>query len=123
MPRTTRASVEDSACIGAVSAATSAYTTLADREWEPTETDGFWVKRLYQDAQRGESTWLMKIDPGASSSPHAHGQFEQVYVMEGSFYDEQRLVRAGEFCARSPGAVHFAASDEGAVILVVYTNA
>ena len=123
MASNNRAPVEERDCIGAVSAAASSYVTATGGEWEPTDTDGFWVKRLYEDEQRGECTWLMRIDPGAYSSPHAHEQFEQVYVMEGSFYDDDRLVKAGEFCARSPGAVHSAASDQGAVVLVIYTKA
>ncbi|NCF28225.1 MAG: anti-Sigm factor, ChrR [Gammaproteobacteria bacterium] len=97
--------------------------TAVDTDWEATDSDGFWLKRLYEDEERGERTWLMRIDPGACSPPHAHEEFEQVYVLQGSFYDEDRLVKAGEFCARSPGAVHSAASDEGALMLVIYTRA
>jgi quercetin dioxygenase-like cupin family protein len=92
-------------------------------DWESTGSDGMWVKRLYEDVERGERTWLFRMDPGANSPPHSHEEFEQVYVLEGSFYDEDRLVKAGEFCARSPGAVHSAASDGGALMLVVYTKA
>lgn len=123
MPRSNRAPVIEGNCIGVVSAATSSYMTVVGKDWEPTDSDGFWVKRLYEDEQRGERTWLMRIDPGAYSSPHAHEQFEQVYVMEGSFYDDDRLVKAGEFCARSPGAVHSTASHDGALMLIIYTKA
>ena len=123
MAANNRAPVEERDCIGAVSAAASSYVTGTGGEWEPTDTDGFWVKRLYEDEQRGEQTWLMRIDPGARSTPHAHEEFEQVYVLEGSFFDDDRLVKAGEFCARSPGAVHCAASDEGALVLVIFTRA
>jgi quercetin dioxygenase-like cupin family protein len=97
--------------------------SAVDTEWEATESEGFWVKRLYEDPARREITWLMRIDAGAYSPPHAHEDFEQVYVLEGSFFDDDRLVRAGEFCARSPGAVHSAASDDGAIMLVIYTKA
>ena len=113
-----KAPIRESACIAPVAAAASSYMSAVDTDWEATDSDGFWVKKLYEDDARGEQTWLMRIDPGAYSPPHAHEVFEQVYVLEGSFYDDDRLVRAGEFCARSPGAVHSAASDEGATILV-----
>jgi len=115
--------VDKRSCIAAVASATSSYMSAVGMRWEPTGTDGFWVNRLYEDDARGERTWLMRIDPGAYSSPHAHEEFEQVYVLEGSFYDDDRLVKAGEFCARSPGAVHSAASDGGALMLVMYTKA
>ena len=118
-----RTPVEDRSCIAAVASAASGYMSSVGMDWEATGSDGFWVKRLYEDDARGERSWLMRIDPGAYSSPHAHQEFEQVYVIEGSFYDDDRLVKAGEFCARSPGAVHSAASDGGALILVLYTKA
>jgi quercetin dioxygenase-like cupin family protein len=97
--------------------------SAAGVQWESAGSDGMWVKRLYEDEERGERTWLFRMDPGASSPPHSHEEFEQVYVLEGSFYDEDRLVKAGEYCARSPGAVHSATSDAGALMLVVYTKA
>lgn len=43
-------------------------------------------------------------------------------MIDGSFYDDDRLVRAGELGARSPGAMHSAASDAGAIMLVLYTR-
>lgn len=115
--------VEDLTCIANVATAASSYMSTVDSEWQPTGTVGFWVKRLYEDDARGECTWLMRVDAGAYSPPHAHEEFEQVYVVEGSFYDDERLVKAGEFCARSPGAMHSAASDEGALMIVIYTKA
>lgn len=115
--------VENRSCLAPLASAMSAYTSSVDAEWQRTDTEGFWVKRLYEDGARGECTWLMRVDAGAYSPPHAHEAFEQVYVLDGSFYDDERLVKAGEFCARSPGAVHSAASDEGAIMLVIYTKA
>jgi len=123
MSRSKKTPVEDGCCIPAVAPAISSYMTTSGKDWEPAGGDGFWVKRLYEDEDRGERTWLMRIDPGAYSPPHAHEEFEQVYVLDGSFYDDDRLVKAGEFCARSPGAVHSAASDDGALMIVIYTRA
>jgi len=115
--------IENQNCIAAVAAATSAYMSAEGSQWESTGSEGMWLKRLYEDEARGERTWLFRMDPGARSPPHSHEAFEQVYVLEGSFYDQDRLVKAGEYCARSPGAVHSAASDGGALMLVVYTKA
>jgi quercetin dioxygenase-like cupin family protein len=118
-----KAPIENRNCITTVAAAASAYMCAEGAPWEPTGGDGMWVKRLYEDEARGERTWLFRMDAGAHSPPHSHEDFEQVYVLEGSFYDEDRLVQAGEYCARSPGAVHSAVSDAGALMLVVYTKA
>lgn len=115
--------VENCSRIAAVAAAASAYVSAEGAPWEPAGGDGMWVKRLYEDEERGERTWLFRMDPGARSPSHSHEEFEQVYVLEGSFHDGDRLVKAGEYCARSPGAVHCAVSDGGALMLVVYTKA
>lgn len=115
--------IEERSCIAAVGAAATSYMSTAGSDWEAAGGDGMWVKKIYENVARAECTLLFRMDPGAFSPPHSHDAFEQVYVLEGSFYDEDRLVRAGEFCARSPGAVHSATSDDGALMLVVYTKA
>ena len=100
----------------------SVYRAAVAAEWEATSEPGFWCKRLYEAP--GQRTWLMRVDPGAWSPPHAHeGELEQIYVLEGSFHDDDRLMRAGDFCCRAPGARHSAGSEEGAVVLLVYSRA
>ncbi|MDX2315527.1 MAG: cupin domain-containing protein [Gammaproteobacteria bacterium] len=123
MSQSTKAPVDRESCIAAVMSTTSSYMTTVDTDWEATDSEGFWVKKLYENEQRGERTWLMRVDAGAYSPSHAHEEFEQVYVLEGSFYDDDRLVKAGDYCARSPGAMHSTTSDDGALMLVIYTNA
>ena len=91
-------------------------------EWQQTGQDGFWIKPLMEDLEQGLRTWLMKVDPGAYSSPHSHDELEQVYIIEGSFYDDEKTYRQGEFVARAPGAMHCAGSEEGAVVMLFYSR-
>jgi quercetin dioxygenase-like cupin family protein len=92
-------------------------------DWQPTELPGFWLKTLYEDPSRGERTMLMKVDPGASAASHTHdGEFEQIYVLEGSFYDQHATMKAGDYCCRAPNAAHTAGSEEGAIVMLVYTR-
>ena len=100
MPAINRAPVTEGDCIGAVSAATSSYMTLVGKDWDPTDTEGFWVKRLYEDEDRHECTWLMRIDPGAYSSPHAHEQFEQQ-----AWSAVKKAIRCGELLVQAKGQV------------------
>jgi len=101
----------------------SKYVEPDTLDWS-TDKDGFRVKLLYENASRGERTLLMKIAPGASFSMHAHeGEWEQIYVVEGTFYDDQRSMEAGDFVCRSPGAPHTAGSEKGATVLLFYTKA
>lgn len=94
-----------------------------DVAWQPTDLEGFWLKPLYEDADRGEKTMLMKVDAGAFAPEHTHpGEFEQVYVISGSFYDQHGTMRAGDYCCRSPDALHSSGSVDGAIVMLVYTK-
>ena len=101
----------------------SAFREDASIPWEDVGKPGIRVKRLHEDAARGERTWLFELEPGARSAPHTHEDFEQVYILSGSFHDGKRLLRAGDYCARAPGDVHESSSPQGAVALVIYTPA
>src|SRR6266481_4883577 len=100
----------------------SAYLDAAQMAWQPTDIEKFWIKPLYEDSAKGEKTLLMKVGPGAFAPPHAHDEFEQFYVLEGSLYDEEKLMKAGDYVCRAAGAMHTAGSDEGAVVLLIYTK-
>lgn len=92
-------------------------------DWQPTEIPGFWMKPLYEDAARGEKTMLMKVDAGAVAPIHTHpGELEQVYVLEGSFDDGDRVMKAGDYCCRAPDAEHISTSTEGSLVLLIYTK-
>jgi len=91
--------------------------------WQDCGADGFLIKPMMEDAGTGLRTWLMKVEPGAFSPPHAHDEVEQIYVLEGSFYDQQKTYGAGEYIVRAPGSMHTAGSDSGALVLLFYSPA
>jgi anti-sigma factor ChrR (cupin superfamily) len=95
----------------------------ATSDWQPTEAPGFWIRNLLVDPAASATTLLMKIDPGAFFDRHSHDELEQIYVLEGSFYDEDRVLKPGDYCCRAPGAMHTAGSEDGAVVLLVYSKA
>lgn len=101
-------------------AAGSTYLDTHDQSWQPCGADGFWIKPLWQSDDATKRTWLMKIDPGATSAAHAHEEIEQIFVLEGSFYDDAGEVGPGGFVCRAPGAIHTAGSRTGATMLLVY---
>ena len=90
-------------------------------QWQDCGAPGFWIKPLYEDVPGGQRTWLMRVEPGASAPAHAHEETEQIYVIEGSFFDEENTYRAGDFAIRAPGVMHTAGSVNGAIVLLVYT--
>jgi anti-sigma factor ChrR (cupin superfamily) len=88
------------------------------------QSDGpkFWTKLLYEDRARGERTLPMRLDPGAAFDTHAHEEIEQIYVISGSFFDQDRTLRAGDYACRAAGAMHTTGSTEGAVLLLIYSR-
>ncbi|KQY23884.1 cupin domain-containing protein [Rhizobium sp. Root482] len=91
------------------------------QEWEYGGSEGFWLKRLYDRPKAREQTFLMKVDAGAHAESHAHDQTEQIFVVDGTFYDQMRTYNAGDYVLREAGTNHTAGSATGATVLVVYT--
>ena len=90
-----------------------------DAGWLATDTPGFWLKPLLDDAHGG-TTSMMKIDPGAFAALHSHDQLEEIFVLSGEFHDEQNNYPTGHYCIRAIGEMHTAASVDGCVVLLVY---
>jgi anti-sigma factor ChrR (cupin superfamily) len=88
--------------------------------WKESEEKGFWTKELFTDASTGKVAMLMKVDPGAFADDHAHDVLEQIYVLEGDFYDQNQTYVTGDFIARQPGAIHRTGSKNGAVVLLFF---
>jgi len=92
-------------------------------EWQSCGSEGFLIKPLLEDSATGLRSWLMKVEAGAFSPLHAHDEIEQIFVLEGSFYDQERRYGPGDYIVRTAGAMHTAGSDDGAVVLLFYSPA
>ena len=92
----------------------------ADLDWQDSGTPGFWLKPLMESPEHGLRTWLMKVDAGAYSPMHSHDDVEQIYVLDGTFYDQHRTYEAGAMIVRAPHAPHEAGSMTGARMIVSY---
>jgi anti-sigma factor ChrR (cupin superfamily) len=100
----------------------SAYRRAAAMSWAESG-EGYWVKPLFEDPATGERTLLMRIAPGTVSHPHAHaGEFEQIFILEGSFEDDNGPLKAGDYACRAPGSVHSGRTTEGCVMLLIYSR-
>lgn len=75
------------------------------------------------DEQAGIRTWLMKVDAGAFSPLHAHDEIDQIYVLQGSFYDQHKTYDTGEYIVCAAGKMHSAGSAAGALVLLFYSPA
>jgi anti-sigma factor ChrR (cupin superfamily) len=91
-------------------------------QWQPSDTPGFDIVTLFENPSTGESTALMRVEPGARAGSHSHDFFEEIYVLDGEFSDEERTYLRGQYCVRSPGTLHTAASEQGCVVMLIYRN-
>lgn len=99
----------------------SLFIDLDSAEWIPVEP-GIRMKTIFKDDATGESTMLMKLDPGSRSPMHSHDQLEEILVLEGSFSDQDHTYTAGQYCVRAIGAEHETYSETGGVVLLIYRN-
>jgi anti-sigma factor ChrR (cupin superfamily) len=98
----------------------STYIKPSEMEWQPTRFDKVSIKVLYEDAERGEMTCLLKLEPGAHIPFHQHPEIEQSLVLEGSVEDHDGVATAGDYVWRKPGSLHDNRSPGGAVLFAVY---
>ena len=87
--------------------------------WTAGERQGELVRQWVDDPS-GFSTMLMQVAPGALGEAHAHDTIEQIYVLDGDFFDEEASYQAGDFVLRMPGTMHRAGSRGGATLLISY---
>lgn len=92
--------------------------TAPSGAWSESETPGFLVRPLLETP--AIATRLMRVEAGAHAELHAHDTVEQVYVLDGDFYDDAGDHSVGTFIVRQAGAPHVAGSRGGATLLLVY---
>ena len=92
---------------------------LEAADWQPGPRAGELVRSLVDDP-RGYRTMLSKVPPGPVGAMHAHDEIEQIYVIEGDFFDDDASYGPGDFVLRMPGTMHRAGSTNGCTMLIVY---
>jgi quercetin dioxygenase-like cupin family protein len=76
-------------------------------------------KLLLRDWDRNEQTYLVRLSPGASSSPHSHAVQEIVWVIDGEIQIGDHVFRAGDLHIAAPGSHHAEfKTTTGALVLI-----
>jgi anti-sigma factor ChrR (cupin superfamily) len=92
---------------------------LAAGDWQSGERSGELIRTLVDDP-RGYRSMVTKVGPGPLGEMHAHEEIEQIYVIEGDFYDDDASYGPGDFVLRMPGTMHRAGSKNGCTMFIVY---
>ena len=90
----------------------------AGTAWQSTKVPGVSVRPLRRDAETGESTALVRFEPGARFPAHNHPAGEEVFVLEGDVLIGPDQLRAGDYLYTPPEGRHAASSRDGCVFLV-----
>ena len=90
-------------------------------EWRD-DGPGVRIKALMDDPA-GYRTTLMRVDSGPLGEAHFHDEIEQVFVIDGDFFDEEASYGPGDLVVRAGEAMHRSGSKNGCTMLLIYTPA
>lgn len=71
--------------------------------WEEV-TPGIFCKILATDPERDRVTMLVRLLPGVSYPPHVHAGIEELHLLDGELWIDDRLLHAGDYNYGPPGA-------------------
>jgi anti-sigma factor ChrR (cupin superfamily) len=72
-------------------------------DWEEV-TPGIFCKILATDTERDRVTMLVRLLPGVSYPPHTHAGVEELHLLDGELWIEDRLLYPGDYNYGEPGA-------------------
>jgi anti-sigma factor ChrR (cupin superfamily) len=86
-------------------------------EFQPGDVDGIEVLRLHEYAT--ERVALIRWAPNTAFERHTHKRGEEVFVIDGAFYDDEGAYPAGTWIRSPNGSAHAPFTrDEGALVYV-----
>jgi anti-sigma factor ChrR (cupin superfamily) len=78
------------------------------RQWKEPEWEevapGILCKMLATDPERDRVTLLVRLLPGVSYPPHTHAGVEELHLLNGELWIEDRLLHPGDYNYGKPGA-------------------
>ena len=78
-----------------------------DRRWSEPEWDdvgtGITCKVLASDLETQQVSMLVRLAPGAAYPPHRHAGVEELHLLDGELWIDDRKLRAGDYYRAEPG--------------------
>ena len=96
----------------------SLFAAASSLPWRPTPCAGVQWKKLYFDAESGESAVLLLFEAGATYDAHRHPEGERYLVLEGELEDGGRRYGPLTYVRHAPGSAHRPHSPTGALVFV-----
>ncbi len=100
-------------------------TSTTDTEYKPYDRYGAtnptmdWLP-LSGNAGEGYESFVLRMKPGAKSTPHIHTGGEEFYLLDGEMIDcDGTVFKTGDFVSYKPGSRHFSTTKNGCTLLVI----
>lgn len=77
--------------------------TWSEPAWEEV-APGIACKLLAKDEEAGRISMLVRLEPGASYPPHTHAGVEELHLLDGELWIDERLLFPGDYNYGPPGA-------------------
>ena len=102
-------------------------TNIETLKWELLEKESmgqagniFWYNLSYDD-EKGEGSYLYKMDPGTKSKAHLHTGPEEFFLLEGDLIDSDGYqYKKGDFVHLGSGSCHYSSTTLGCTVVVTH---
>ena len=102
-------------------------TNIETLKWEFLEKESmgqagniFWYNLSYDD-EKGEGSYLYKMDPGTKSKTHLHIGPEEFFLLEGDLKDSDGYqYKKGDFVHLGSGSCHYSSTTLGCTVVVTH---
>jgi RNA polymerase sigma-70 factor (ECF subfamily) len=71
-------------------------------EWENV-APGIWCQLLARDAERHVVSMLVRLVPGGEYPPHTHAGVEELHLLDGELWIDERKLQPGDYNRAEPG--------------------
>jgi anti-sigma factor ChrR (cupin superfamily) len=82
-------------------------STPVSRQWSEPEWEdvapGIECKVLATDSDRGQLSMLVRLAPGTDYPPHTHAGVEELHLLEGELWIDDRKLYPGDYNRAEPG--------------------
>lgn len=93
----------------------------AEPEWKEV-APGIRCQLLATDTGRHRVSMLVRLEPGTDYPPHTHGGVEELHLLDGELYINERKLCPGEYSRADPGSVDARVWSETGCTCVLMTS-
>ena len=103
-----------------------AVASAFEDDWKEPEwkegAPGLWYQLLSKDADTQRVTMVVRLEPGIKYPPHSHAGLEELYLLEGELWIDNRKLRPGDYNRAEAGTGDERVWSEGGCTCLLITS-